>query len=239
MLFRTSLVAVAAAIALSGCADPELVAKVDALEKKVAELETRGGGAGPARNPADDAKENEAREGLGQVNKLVNDMNYDEAGKLCAELEKKVGDTQTFRRGGRACVEVAVIGKDAMELDVSEWFQGNASVSGEPTLLVFWEEWCPHCKREVPKLEEMAKQYQGKMKVVGLTKVTRSSTDDSVRKFLAENNVSYPVGKEKNGNLSEYYGVSGVPAAALVKGGKVVWRGHPARLNDDALKKFL
>jgi hypothetical protein len=77
------------------------------------------------------------------------------------------------------------------------------------------------------------------MKVVGLTKVNRSSTDDSVRKFITEQAVTYPMGKEKGGNLSTHYGVAGVPAAALVKDGKVVWRGHPARLNDEALNKLL
>lgn len=238
MMFRTSILAIVASVAVAGCADPELAAKVQALEEKVAELEKRGP-AGPAGPKVDEKAEGEAREGLAKASKLVADLDYEGAKTLCAELEQKVGSTQTFRRGGRVCQEAAVVGKPAQELDVSEWFQGQASIAGEPTLLVFWEEWCPHCRREVPKLEEMSKSYQGKMKVVGLTKVNRSSTDDSVRKFISENNLSYPIGKEKGGNLSEYYGVSGVPAAALVKDGKVVWRGHPARLDDAMLQKLL
>jgi hypothetical protein len=52
--------------------------------------------------------------------------------------------------------------------------------------------------------------------------------------FCKENGVGYPTAKEK-GDISEYYGVRGVPAAAVVKGGKVVWRGHPSRINDKML----
>jgi hypothetical protein len=32
--------------------------------------------------------------------------------------------------------------------------------------------------------------------------------------------------------------VTGIPAAAVVKGGKVIWRGHPAQLTDDVLGKL-
>lgn len=237
MLFRATLIALTGALALTGCADPEMAAKVEALEQKIAELEAgRGGAAGPGAE-----RENQAREGIAKVNQHVSKMEFAEAAKVCESLAKDFGDTQTYRRGGRVCNEVSVVGKDAMDLDVERWLGAGTSVNlgDAPTLLVFWEEWCPHCRREVPKLEEMHKQYAGRMQVVGLTKINRSSTLDSVEKFLAENNVTYPVAKEKDGNLSSYYGVSGVPAAAFVKDGKVVWRGHPARLDDAALKQLL
>ena len=91
----------------------------------------------------------------------------------------------------------------------------------------------------MPKIEETYTKYQGRMNVVGLTKVTRSSTDESVAEFIKDSGISYPVGKEKGGNLSSHYNVSGVPAAAIVKDGKIVWRGHPARIDDSLLDKLL
>jgi hypothetical protein len=39
--------------------------------------------------------------------------------------------------------------------------------------------------------------------------------------------------------VASHFGVSGIPAAAVVKGGKVVWRGHPARLSEQMLKDWL
>ena len=111
--------------------------------------------------------------------------------------------------------------------------------SDKTILLVFWEVWCPHCKREVPKIEEIYNNYKGKgLQVVGLTKINRSATEDSVQAFITEKKLSYPMAKE-DGGLSTHFGVSGVPAAAVVKGGKVVWRGHPVRLTTEMIEAWL
>ena len=42
-----------------------------------------------------------------------------------------------------------------------------------------------------------------------------------------------------DGSLSQYFNVGGIPAAAVVKDGKVVWRGHPARLSEQMLKDWI
>jgi hypothetical protein len=39
--------------------------------------------------------------------------------------------------------------------------------------------------------------------------------------------------------MSDYFAVSGIPAAAVIKDGKVVWRGHPGRLTDDMINAWL
>ncbi len=74
--------------------------------------------------------------------------------------------------------------------------------------------------------------------MVGLTKITRSATEEKVNEFIKENKLGYPTAKE-GGDLSKAFNVSGIPAAAVVKGGKIVWRGHPGRLNDDMIKGWL
>ena len=51
--------------------------------------------------------------------------------------------------------------------------------------------------------------------------------------------VSYPIAKESGDALSKHFGVRGIPAAAMVKDGKVVWRGHPARLTDDMIEGWI
>lgn len=247
MTFRTTALVLGALLTFGACADPELTDKVNQLEAKVTELEKKVA-AGPARRgpqrpgqpDVDPAKEAGAREAISKINGKVADLAWDEADALCADARKEFGSTQTFRRGGRICDEAEVVGRDAMDMDVSKWFQGEAKLAdSNATLLVFWEQWCPHCKREVPKMEAMYQKYQGRMNVVGLTKVTRSATDEAVEAFIKEKNISYPIGKEKGGNLSGHYNVSGVPAAAIVKDGKIVWRGHPARIDDVLLDKLL
>ena len=88
----------------------------------------------------------------------------------------------------------------------------------------------------------MEKRYQelkGKgLKVAALTKLSRNTEPQKVKDFMAENKVTYPVGKE-DGKLSATFAVSGIPAAAVVKDGKIVWRGHPSGLSDEKLQGWL
>ena len=158
-----------------------------------------------------------------------------------AELNEKHGSTQVAAKAKKTAAELEVVGKAVTELKIEKWYQGETKLdmnSNTPTLLVFWESWCPHCRREVPKMEETYTKYKGKMNLVGLTKVTRSSTDEKVVEFIKENKVSYPMAKEA-GDVSETFAVSGIPAAAVVKNGKIVWRGHPARLTEEMINGWL
>ena len=96
-----------------------------------------------------------------------------------------------------------------------------------------------HCQREVPKLQALYDNLKGDgLQVVGLTKITKSATEEKVAEFITSRSVSYPVAKE-NGQASQHFGVSGIPAAAVIKDGKVIWRGHPARLSEAQLKSWL
>ncbi|MCB9679214.1 MAG: TlpA family protein disulfide reductase [Alphaproteobacteria bacterium] len=242
------------ALLVAGCGtDPataqkvaDLEAKIDALEKQVA----AGGGmragapgapGAPAAPPANSEEEQAAAAILKEANGHFEAMEYDKAKVQIAELEEKYPATRAARAAKRIKDELDVIGKDAGSLEVEKWFQGNASLAdGEATLLVFWEVWCPHCKREVPKIEATYQKYKGQgFQIVGLTKMTRNITEDQVNEFLKENNVSYPIAKEAGMNMSNLYGVKGIPAAAVVKDGKIVWRGHPARVTDEMIEGWI
>ncbi len=223
-----------------------LTAKIDNLEKK---LDTRlnsidtaiakgGGNSGPSPQ-----LESQAQAAYGQINSLVSSGKFEEAKKQMEDFMSKYGATTTARSARRLSAELQVIGKDApASWAIEKWYQGESDVdlaSDQTTLLVFWEVWCPHCKREVPKLQALYDSLKGDgLQVVGLTKVNRSATDESVVDFIKEKNLAYPCAKE-TGELSAHFGVSGVPAAAVLKDGKVVWRGHPARLSESMLKAWL
>jgi len=222
----------------------DLEKQLQALTKRIESLEKELAAVKAARPAQPNAQlEQQATAALGQINQLVTTGKVVEAKKQLAEFQKKYSATRAGRSAGRLVQELGVIGKEApTDWGIEKWFQGedDLDLSGDgPTLVVFWEQWCPHCKREVPKMQALYDTYspQG-LQIVGLTKITKSSTDENVASFLAEANVSYPVAKE-NGQMSAYFGVSGIPAAAVVKDGEIVWRGHPARLSEEMLKGWL
>jgi hypothetical protein len=91
----------------------------------------------------------------------------------------------------------------------------------------------------MPELVETYVKWKGKgLNVVALTRLTKGKSKEDVTSFMAENKLNYPMGKE-DGKLAKTFGVGGIPAAAVVKDGKIVWRGHPARLTEDVIEKML
>ncbi len=232
---------------LSGCAQK---AEVDALNEKIAKLEERvatvekskgGGGAAPAANAEEEAAASKIME---EIQTALKANDYVVAKAKLKDIQAKYSATRAGKAASRMATEVNLVGSDAKAIEVSKWY-GSAKGSltdNRVTLVVFWEVWCPHCKKEMPLLPAKLEKYKSKgLGIIGLTKVTKSATEESVEAFIKEHKLtSFPMGKEPDGGvMSAAYAVSGIPAAALVRDGKVIWRGHPARLTDELLDSML
>ncbi len=76
-------------------------------------------------------------------------------------------------------------------------FQKCVLESDKLTVIDFWAEWCGPCRAIGPVIEELAKDYTGKVNVGKL-------------------NVDH------NPNVSINYGITSIPAILFIKGGKVV-----------------
>ena len=75
-------------------------------------------------------------------------------------------------------------------------FDTDVLQSDVPALLDFWAEWCGPCKMIAPILEEISKEYEGRVKVVKLN--------------IDENQQTPPK-----------YGIRGIPTLMLFKAGQV------------------
>ncbi|MES2638742.1 MAG: redoxin domain-containing protein [Myxococcota bacterium] len=102
------------------------------------------------------------------------------------------------------------------------------------TLVVFCEIWAPICKTELPKLAAREHEFTDVgFGVIGLTRVTKSASDEAVMTFLADNGIGFPFGKVRfpldPGTDMRVWGAlhtdrAGV--AVLVAYGKIVWAGR-------------
>ena len=75
-------------------------------------------------------------------------------------------------------------------------FADDVINSSEPVLLEFWAEWCGPCKMIAPILDDIAKEYAGKVKV-------------------AKINI------DENQQTPAQFGVRGIPTLMLFKNGSV------------------
>lgn len=234
-----------------------LQARVELLEAQIKALAART----PAQTPSAPANsplpapagasaaapsatyESEAQALVNDVIRLTDQGQVDQARHKIVELRTKYPASKVAGQGTYFGNELEVIGKSApADWGLEKWFQGKDQFdpsAQRATLVVFWEEWCPHCKDQMPKIQQLyaAHQAQG-FQVLGITKVTQTATDEKVAAYLQQNRVQFPVAKE-NGNPSNYFNVKGIPAAAILKGGKIVWRGHPIRLSEDLVARWL
>jgi len=75
-------------------------------------------------------------------------------------------------------------------------FEQEVIESDQPVLVDYWAEWCGPCKMIAPILDEIAGEYNGKLKVAKL------NIDD-------------------NPETPPKYGIRGIPTLMLFKGGNV------------------
>ena len=243
---RRILVGILAFVTLAGCTmkseHDQLAQRVEQLEAQVKQLEAKGPMVANTKANAASAEDEQAAMALyKEVDDLMKEANFSAAKNKITQLLEQYPKSRAASRAIRTKRELDVVGKKVATPKVEQWYIGSTAdmnLETGATLVVFWEEWCPHCKREVPELQAMHKKYQGKMDVVGLTKITKSSTEEKVRDFIEEKGVTYPMAKE-GGDVSKEFAVSGIPAAAIVKDGEIVWRGHPGRLDEELINKLI
>lgn len=67
--------------------------------------------------------------------------------------------------------------------------------SGKVVVLNLWATWCQPCRREIPELVKLYKEFQSKgLEVVGLSTEPADASADGVRRFVNEFNMNYRVG---------------------------------------------
>ncbi len=96
-------------------------------------------------------------------------------------------------------------------------FEKEVLKSDVPVLVDFWAVWCGPCKAIAPAVEELAKQYRGKVKVAKMD-------------------------VDEHQQVPQQYGIRSIPTLLLFKGGRVVDTivgAVPKTKLEDSIKKVI
>jgi thioredoxin 1 len=120
-------------------------------------------------------------------------------GLLALTVASLLPACESPKSGGAASMAPAVVGTDSIVTLSDASFAAEVLQSKQPVLVDFWAPWCGPCKRLAPTIQELARDYAGKVKVAKL------NTDD-------------------NPGMVTRYEIEGIPCVLLFQDGKVVQR---------------
>lgn len=107
--------------------------------------------------------------------------------------------------------------RDAMTGNLSRFnivsMDGNQSViaehAGEPVLLYFWATWCPVCKLQRGSVQSITDDYP-------VYSIASWSETEEVAAYMRDNELTFPVMMDENGQLARDFGLKGVPVTMIL-----------------------
>lgn len=101
-----------------------------------------------------------------------------------------------------------LVSLDGVETDMA------AHLGKDAVLLDFWAVWCPPCRRSMPALAELHREFAPQGLVVYA--VNQGDSAEAVRAFLEKEGVDAPVLLDPDGVAGNRYGVTGIPQIVVI-----------------------
>jgi peroxiredoxin/outer membrane lipoprotein-sorting protein len=107
---------------------------------------------------------------------------------------------------GRVAQDFTLKTLDGAKITLSE-------LHGKVVLLDFWATWCPPCRKEMPNIERLYREYKDKgLVVLGIN----GEDSGTVKGFLKKNEYSLPVLMDAKRDVHRMYGARAIPTVIVI-----------------------
>lgn len=117
-------------------------------------------------------------------------------------------NAEVVNQEGNKAPDFTLISTDGKKINLSDY-------KGKVVILDFWATWCGPCRRGVPDLVSIQKNYNDKVVVIGIS-LDSDRTKKDILPFMKEYGINYPIVYGTNEVVMSYGNIQAIPTSFLI-----------------------
>lgn len=114
-----------------------------------------------------------------------------------------------------------------------------SSVKGKKVIINFWATWCPPCRSEMPDMQKIQDEHKDDVVVLAVNLTNSESSVDTVKKFVDELELTFPVLLDEKGEINNQFEVLSYPTSYFIDENGVIQTKFVGALSYDQMNEFL
>lgn len=109
-------------------------------------------------------------------------------------------------------------GKKAADFKLKTLEGNDVSLSdykGKVVIIDFWATWCPPCRKGIPDLVEIQKEYKDDVVIIGIS-LDQQNTIKDLDPFIKTYNINYPVVIGNQQVVMDYGNIQAIPTSFII-----------------------
>ncbi|GEM_PF-1146913 len=114
-----------------------------------------------------------------------------------------------------------------------------ATYRGSPAVIAIWAPWCPHCQKELPILDRVAREFPN-LQLTSLATDVDAQPGPTVGEYMSGHHLAFPVALDaKDGRIGQAFGLSGFPTVYYVKADGAVYKTTVGEVSEDEMRSTM